>query len=86
MDEKKGQVKKTKKMLKGQVVSRKTDKTAVVLVNRFFKHPKYGKYIKASKKFKAHDPKNETKVGDSVFIEECRPVSKDKHFIVVKNR
>jgi len=80
----KEQIKKTKKRLKGEVVSRGTDKTAVVLINRFFKHPKYGKYIRVSKKFKAHDPKNETKVGDRVCMEECRPVSKDKHFIIVK--
>jgi small subunit ribosomal protein S17 len=58
-------------------------KTVVVEVNRFVKHPKYGKYMKQSKKYKAHDEENTYKVGDKVSIEETRPISKDKTFKVV---
>ena len=71
------------KKLKGKVVSDKMDKTVVVLVNRYKKHPKYGKYMKISKKYKAHDETKQFKVGDEVKIEECRPISKDKKFKVV---
>lgn len=71
-----------KKVLKGVVVSDKMDKTATVLVDRFVKHPKYGKYYNVSKKYKAHDENNEYKMGDKVLIEETVPVSKDKTFIV----
>ena len=67
----------------GVVVSDKMDKTRVILVADFTKHPKYGKFIHSSKKFKAHDPENRSKVGDKVTIEECRPISKDKHFIII---
>jgi small subunit ribosomal protein S17 len=72
-----------KKRLKGVVVSDKMDKTKVVLVNRFVKHRRYGKFVKISKKYKAHDEKNEYKVGDKVVIEECKPMSKDKHFKII---
>ena len=58
------------------------DKTVVVLVSRYVKHPKYKKYIRRDKKFKAHDPDNKYKIGDKVTIEETRPISKDKHFVV----
>ena len=71
------------KKLRGVVVSDKMDKTVVVLVNRFVKHPKYKKYMKQSKKYKAHDETNKYKVGDAVEIEETRPLSRDKHFKVV---
>lgn len=74
---------KNPKTLRGTVVSDKMDKTVVVLVERFIKHPKYGKYFKKSKKYKAHDEANAVKTGDVVTISECRPMSKDKHFIVV---
>ncbi len=70
--------------LSGVVVSDKMQKTVVVLVNRFVKHPKYGKYFKVSKRYKAHDENNEHKVGDKVAIMECPPISKDKKFKVVK--
>lgn len=73
-----------KKTLKGKVVSDKMQKTAVVEVSRYFKVPKYKKYIKRSKKYKAHDEKNEYKIGDEVLMEETRPMSKDKHFRIVK--
>lgn len=72
-----------KKTLKGIVVSDKMSKTIVVMVNRLVKHPKYGKYMKVSKRYKAHDETNAHKVGDKVIIEECRPISKDKHFKVI---
>lgn len=72
-----------KKKLKGKVVSDKMQKTAVVEVSRYFKVLKYKKYIKRSKKYKAHDEKNEYKVGDEVLIQECRPLSKDKRFIII---
>lgn len=75
-----------RKTLRGVVVSDKMNKTVVVLVNRYVKHPKYHKYQKVSKRYKAHDEQNTTKVGDQVTIRECRPISKDKHFeIVVTN-
>jgi small subunit ribosomal protein S17 len=74
---------KTKKMLRGVVVSDKMQKTIVVKVDRYVKHPKYGKYYTISKKYKAHDETNAHKVGDMVMIVESRPISKDKKFIVV---
>jgi small subunit ribosomal protein S17 len=71
------------KILKGVVVSDKMDKTVVVSVSRFVKHPLYGKFYKVSKKYKAHDEKNECKTGDKVEIIETRPISKDKRFRVI---
>lgn len=75
--------KKTKKVLKGVVVSNKMDKTIVVKVTRFAPHPKYGKRIKKSKNYKAHDENNSKKIGDMVEIEETRPISKDKNFTLI---
>ena len=72
------------KILKGKVVSDTMDKTVVVLVESFRKYPKYEKYMKISKKFKAHDEKNEYKKNDIVIIQECRPISKDKRFRVLQ--
>ena len=74
---------KNKKTLKGIVVSDKMAKTVVVEVKRFIKHPKYGKYLNRSKKYKVHDETGQVKLGDEVTIRECRPLSKDKHFEVV---
>jgi len=71
------------RILTGVVVSDKMKDTAVVLVNRFVKHPKYGKFMQISKRFKAHDAGNAHKVGDKVEIKETRPISKDKHFIII---
>lgn len=71
--------------LSGVVVSDKMKKTAVVLVTRFVKHPKYGKYFKVSKRYKAHDENNSLKVGDKVTIKECPPISKDKRFKIVNS-
>ncbi len=73
---------KNKKTLQGVVVSDKMQKTVTVLVQRFVKHPKYKKYLKISKKYKAHDEAGH-KIGDKVTIEETRPMSKDKHFKVI---
>jgi len=71
------------KILSGEVVSVKMKDTAVVLVHRFVKHPKYDKYIQISKRYKAHDLGNIKKMGEKVKIVECRPISKDKHFTVI---
>lgn len=75
-------MKKNIKTLKGRVVSDKMDKTVVVLVERLKKHPKYKKRYKVSKRYKSHDPENKCKIGDKVIIQECRPISKDKKWIV----
>lgn len=74
---------KSRKRLSGIVVSDKMMKTVTVKVDRFVKHPKYGKYLRISKKYKAHDEMGAYKMGDRVIIEECRPLSKDKSFTVV---
>jgi small subunit ribosomal protein S17 len=71
------------KVLRGVVVSDKMDKTVVVKVNRYIKHPKYQKYYTVSKKYKAHDENNTRKIGDTVEIVETRPISKDKTFRVI---
>ncbi len=70
-------------ILQGVVVGDKMQKTVVVSVSRFIKHPLYGKFYKVSKKYKAHDEENKSKVGDNVEIVETKPISKDKHFKVV---
>ena len=71
-----------KRILIGTVVSDKTDKTVVVRVERKVKHPMYGKIIRRSKKYHAHDEANEYKPGDIVRIEETRPISKTKTWAV----
>lgn len=73
-----------RRTLVGKVVSDKMDKTIVVLVETYKKHPLYGKRVKYSKKFKAHDENNEAKVGDVVEIMETRPLSREKRFRLVK--
>jgi small subunit ribosomal protein S17 len=73
----------TAKILKGKVVSTKMKDTVVVLVERYVKHPQYGKFIRLRKKIKAHDAGNTKSVGDVVSIRETRPISKQKSFIVV---
>lgn len=72
------------KTLSGVVVSTKNKDTAVVEVERYFKHKKYGKFIKSKKRYQAHDEGNAHNVGDKVEIKECRPLSKTKHFNIVK--
>jgi len=71
------------KVLSGVVTSDKMKDTAVVSVTRFVKHNKYKKYYKVSKKYKAHNPGNTVKIGDKVEIRETRPISKDKHFVIL---
>jgi small subunit ribosomal protein S17 len=73
-----------KRVMTGTVVSDKTDKTVVVLVERRVKHPLYGKIIKRSKKYHAHDEANEVGVGETVRIEETAPISKLKTWKVVE--
>ncbi len=72
-----------KRQLNGTVVSDKMMKTAVVAVSYQKKHPKYLKYYTVTRRFKAHNEKNEYKTGDQVVIEETRPLSKDKYFKIV---
>ena len=73
----------TKKILKGTVVSSKNNKTVVVEVERKFRHPFYGKIIRRSKKFHAHEEKNKYKEGQIVKIIESRPLSKKKTWVVI---
>lgn len=68
----------------GRVVSNKMDKSITVLVERKIKHPLYGKYIKRSTKLHAHDEANECNIGDTVSIEQCRPLSKTKTWRLVE--
>lgn len=70
--------------MEGVVTSDKMDKTIVVSVSRYVKHPKYGKYMSTNKKYKVHDEDNTFKIGDKVSFVETRPISKDKCFTVVK--
>jgi len=69
-----------RKERKGAVVSRSGDKSIVVLVERRLPHPQYGKVVRETKRFHAHDEKNEAKVGDQVVIVETRPLSKSKRW------
>ncbi len=75
--------KKLTRTKRGIVVSDKMDKTIVVAVNRLKEHPKYKKRYLVTTKFKAHDEKNEFKIGDKVLIQETRPLSKDKRWKVI---
>ena len=74
----------TKRVLQGQVVSNKGDKTIVVEVKRKFRHPFYGKIISRSKKYHAHDENNKFKEGDLVKIIESKPISKLKTWQVIE--
>lgn len=73
-----------KKVLAGKVVSNKMDKTAVVAVELRHPHSKYEKQIVETRKFKAHDAENKCQIGDSVRIQECRPLSKEKTWEVIE--
>jgi len=73
-----------KKRLKGIVVSDKMKKTVVVEVGRIKEHSKYRKRYQVHKKYKAHSEKDDYRIGDQVIIEECRPISKEKKWRVVK--
>ena len=74
-----------RRILQGTVVSDKGEKSIVVRVERRVMHPIYKKFIKRSKKFAAHDEQNKCKVGDTVRIQECAPISKRKNWIVVED-
>jgi len=71
-----------KRKMTGIVVKDKMNKTIVVEVEKFLKHPKYQKFIKRKIRYKAHDETNTCKIGDEVMIMEVRPVSKDKRWLV----
>ena len=76
--------KNAKKIQRGVVVSDRGDKTIRVEIEWSYKHPKYGKYLRKTTKFGVHDEKNEAKIGDTVEITECRPMSKTKTWRLVK--
>ncbi len=73
-----------RKQYTGEVISDKMQKTRIVKIVRMSKHPKYKKIVKKTVKFKVHDEKNESKIGDLVAIEETRPLSKDKRYKLTK--
>lgn len=73
-----------RKVMIGMVVSNKMDKTVVVTVEQRVRHPIYGKFMLKKSKYKAHDERNECRVGDKVEMEETRPLSKEKRWRVKK--
>jgi small subunit ribosomal protein S17 len=75
---------KTQRIVVGKVVSNKMDKSITVLIERKVKHPLYGKYITRSTKMHAHDESNICQEGDVVSIQECRPLSKLKNWVLVE--
>ncbi|TVP82428.1 30S ribosomal protein S17 [Thioalkalivibrio sp.] len=78
------EVAKTQRSIIGRVVSDKTSKTRTVLVERKVRHPLYGKFIRRSTRLYVHDEGNESRVGDTVRVQECRPLSKLKRFALVE--
>lgn len=70
--------------LQGRVVSDKMDKSITVVVDRFVKHPLYGKFVRKSTRVHAHDENNECQIGDVVVVEQCRPLSKTKKWRFIK--
>jgi small subunit ribosomal protein S17 len=72
-----------RRIMQGTVVSDKGDKTVIVLVERRVMHPVYKKFIRQSKRYAAHDENNQFKTGDNVYIEESRPISKRKRWVVL---
>ncbi len=75
---------KAPRTVQGRVVSDRMDKSVTVLVERRVKHPIYGKYVRRSTKLHAHDENNECRIGDTVAIAECRPISKTKSWRLVR--
>lgn len=73
-----------KRVLQGVVVSDKNNKTVVVEVERRFTHPLFKKTVRRSKKYHAHDETNASKIGDKVWIEESKPISKNKRWVILK--
>ncbi len=82
--EQQSKTKAVRRKLKGVIVSDKMHKTVVVAVSRYKKHPKYKKYFKVTKRFKAHNEKSEFHAGDKVIIEESKPLSKEKNWVIVR--
>ena len=78
------ETRKLRKTRIGQVVSNKMEKSVTVAIERKVKHPIYGKFVKTTNKFMAHDEKNECNIGDTVSIMEVRPISKNKRWRVVE--
>lgn len=76
------EIKSASKMLVGEVVSNKMQKTIVVQTVRTLRHPTYGKVIKRNKKYSVHDENSIARLGDIVEIKECRPLSKTKHMVL----
>ena len=76
----------TKKILNGKVIRNQNDKTITVLIKRKYMHSFFGKVITSSKKYHAHDEKNEYKIGDEVRIIESKPFSKTKKWEIIKNK
>lgn len=74
----------SRRVKQGRVASNKMDKTIVVVTETRVPHPTYGKIVRKSTRFKAHDEQNEAKVGDIVRIMECRPLSRDKRWRLVE--
>ena len=79
-DQTQGAAPRQRRVLTGTVVSDKMEKTIVVQVQRRYKHPRYRKYVSERLRYKAHDEKNEAKIGDTVSIVSCRPLSRDKRW------
>lgn len=75
-----------KRLLQGTVVSNKGDKTIVIAVERRFTHPVLKKVVRSTKKYMAHDENNQAKIGDVVWIEECRPLSKRKSWTLAQSQ
>ncbi len=84
MNDEKQKVRGSQKTRRGVVVSDKMDKTVVVRVEDRIRHPLYGRRVRRSKRFKAHDERNECRMGDVVSIVETRPLSKDKRWRVIE--
>ncbi|MCA1788624.1 MAG: 30S ribosomal protein S17 [Thioalkalivibrio sp.] len=78
------EVAKTQRSIIGRVVGDKTDKTRTVLVERKVRHPLYGKFIRRSTRLYVHDEGNESRLGDTVRVQECRPLSRLKRFALVE--
>lgn len=74
-----------KRVLQGVVVSAKNDKTVSVKVERIFRHPLYKKTVRRSTKYSAHDVDNSCSIGDNVLIQECKPISKTKSWVIISD-
>jgi small subunit ribosomal protein S17 len=75
---------KVQRAITGRVISDKMDKTRTILIERKVRHPLYGKYIRRSTRLHVHDENNEARMGDTVMVQECRPMSKTKTFRLLK--